>query len=490
MEGLGASCAHIAGTPSRIAKHSRSAAWRINLAPPLRHFLVQLEVLLGGLGPGVILRHAVAHEGLPCLSVLKDGECVLHGFQVVVSVVALEFKSSTGFGFRIPFFDRVIETAGGAYYGDRSIFEAVDLVQPARLVARGHQVDVGSGVYFMGEGLVIGDADGDFFREALVERAEEILVVGLACAEHDEEDVFEGEALDDLRGEIKALLSSQTRDHAENGGVFADVGSAEGVQQIATAVGFAGEVLGGVVGGDAAVGFGAPFGIVDAIKDAVEVVGSLPEGGVEAIAEFGSLDFFGVLAADGTEDIGVDNTALQKIEGVVVLEPFHGKDVPRQEEPLGGLRRKPALVAGVVDGQDGPYLVQCRIEVVDGPEVDGEHRRLPVVQVEDVGHAELLAGFENGAAEEAEPLPVVGVFAGGRGVDGFAVEEFRAIDEIELDPVALSAIHNCGETVVVRKRDGDAGDGDFLLWEVVLNLAVERDVDRNLMALPGEFFGK
>ena len=71
-----------------------------------------------------------------------------------------------------------------------------------------------------------------------------------------------------------------------------------------------------------------------------------------------------------------------------------------------------ALVGQVVDRVDGRRRVQ-RLHPLDGVDVDGDQRGLPVVAVDDVGvEAERLAQLQRPARQEREPLQVVGVALG------------------------------------------------------------------------------
>ncbi len=102
---------------------------------------------------------------------------------------------------------------------------------------------------------------------------------------------------------------------------------------------------------------------------------------------------------------------------------------------------------------------QHGISRVDGAQIDRNQRGLPVVDVEDCRDAELLGGFNDGAAEQAKALPVVGIVAALGAVKLLAVKEFRAIDKVILHPVALAAVDDADEAVVVLERDGDGADG-------------------------------
>ncbi len=69
---------------------------------------------------------------------------------------------------------------------------------------------------------------------------------------------------------------------------------------------------------------GTPGGIIDTVQDADEMVGAIADNTVEAVAEFGSLNFLRVPAADGGQVVGIDDPALEKIHVAVEFEARHG----------------------------------------------------------------------------------------------------------------------------------------------------------------------
>jgi hypothetical protein len=83
--------------------------------------------------------------------------------------------------------------------------------------------------------------------------------------------------------------------------------------------------------------------------------------------------------------------ALEEVEAVVLLQLVHGEDVPGKEQFLGSLGRKCALVRGVVDGEHGA-AAPCRSGSagISRAQVNRNQRRLPIVDVKNVGHAELF----------------------------------------------------------------------------------------------------
>src|SRR5271155_5200831 len=95
---------------------------------------------------------------------------------------------------------------------------------------------------------------------------------------------------------------------------------AKGMEQITAALGLAGKILRREVSGDVVVGGGIPQGVIQAVRDAVQIGGAVAKDRVESAAELRRLDLLGVLAADGGDGVGVDDTALEKVEFVVELQ--------------------------------------------------------------------------------------------------------------------------------------------------------------------------
>src|SRR5207249_5799966 len=82
-----------------------------------------------------------------------------------------------------------------------------------------------------------------------------------------------------------------------------------------------------------------------------------------------------------------------------------------------------ALIGEVVHREDRTHGRQLRIERRGTAQEGRRERRLPVVQVQDVGwRFEPPEPLERGAAEEGEPLGVVGVLTARWPVERLAVE--------------------------------------------------------------------
>ena len=122
--------------------------------------------------------------------------------------------------------------------------------------------------------------------------------------------------------------------------------------------------------------------------------------------------------------------------------------------------------------------------VVEGAQQNGNQRGLPVVAVEDIGHAEDFCGLQNGAAIEGKALGIVMVIAERSAVESVTIVERRIINEVELDAVLLAAVEHRAEAVMVVKGNGDAGDDGARILQ--MGLPVERQVHCDLMAEFGD----
>src|SRR5580698_7413667 len=183
----------------------------------------------------------------------------------------MKFKARAGARFWIPFLNGVVEAA--CCTNDRycPVFEAVNLVQTAGLITRWHEIDVRTGLDLVCQRFVIGNADGNLIRESVMQGTKEIFVILFTSAEHNQKDILESKTFDNLRGEVKAFLGSETGENTEHGGIFIHMGSPESMKQVALAFRFAAQIPGGIMCSDFAVGFRIPFGIIHSVQDAVKV---------------------------------------------------------------------------------------------------------------------------------------------------------------------------------------------------------------------------
>ena len=128
--------------------------------------------------------------------------------------------------------------------------------------------------------------------------------------------------------------------------------NARGRQQVALALLFSGQIVGGVVSGNVFVSLGIPFVVINAIQDSSDGLGALLQNSFEAKAKLGRLDFLAVFATHGGHHVRVRQRALQKIDIAEIFHLRNGEQVPRQHQQRQNLRRKQTLVSHVVNRED------------------------------------------------------------------------------------------------------------------------------------------
>ncbi len=139
-----------------------------------------------------------------------------------------------------------------------------------------------------------------------------------------------------------------------------------------------------------------------------------------------------------------------------------------------------------MDRQHSRNVTQNGIKEVGGAQQDSKHRSLPVVHMEDIGNLDHLRSFDDRAAKQAEAFRVVGVVAGGRSVEAFAIEQFGAIDEVCLHSRIYATVEDADEAVVGRERNGHARKNDRRVRHGLGDLPVVRNKYADLVAKLGQ----
>ena len=114
--------------------------------------------------------------------------------QEFLRIVSAEFKTIPGSCDGIVVHDGIVQSASRPNDGDRPIFQAVDLIQTARLIFRWHQKEVGTGFDLMGQSIVISDSDASFLRVFTSDLLEKIMIFLFSCSKKNESNI-EGEEL-------------------------------------------------------------------------------------------------------------------------------------------------------------------------------------------------------------------------------------------------------------------------------------------------------
>ena len=95
----------------------------------------------------------------------------------------------------------------------------------------------------------------------------------------------------------------------------------------------------------------------------------------------------------------------------------------------------------------------------------------------DIRHSQHFAGFNHGAGVQGKALGVVGIVAGRGAIKGVTVEVGRVVDKIEFQPTLRARFDDRAKTVLVGKRDGDAGENGCRLRKFGLLIARKKDAD-------------
>ena len=110
----------------------------------------------------------------------------------------------------------VIETTRGTHHWDGTIFQAVNLVQSAWLIARGHQEDVRARLNFVRDCIVVGELVPDPAGICVCQRAEKVFVAAISRAQHYEHNVFAKHFMRPIRNQIETFLVCEARHNSKN----------------------------------------------------------------------------------------------------------------------------------------------------------------------------------------------------------------------------------------------------------------------------------
>ena len=148
-----------------------------------------------------------------------------------------------------------------------------------------------------------------------IEVAEGILVLALAGAEHGNLDRAVEQLTQCVLDQVAALLLGKATHH--DGERTARVNlEAELLLQHRLASGLAGEVVHGVVAGNARVNPGVVLLRVDAVQDAMELPGAIAEDVIEPLAIERGLELLGVSRAHRGDGVRVEERPLHEVDGL------------------------------------------------------------------------------------------------------------------------------------------------------------------------------
>ena len=331
--------------------------------------------------------------------------------------------------------DRVDQPARGSHERDRTVAERIELREPARLVATGHEHDVGGGLHQVREPLVESDDEIDRAWKGRSDAAERLLDMVVACAEHHKpRPSAAGQPAEQVDDEVDPLLIDQpAHESDQRPWVGRRMPKPDG-ERHAGRILAVGKVLLRVWPRDVAVGPRIPGDRVDAVDDSREHIAPRGEHALESTAAGSVLDLAGIGRTHRGEPIGEHNPGLEQVElapklhllPVEVFPVESGEQhVPMPEEPL---------VGHVMDRHHGAGVLHRGRRGIEQLLVGGHEAGLPVVAVDDVvGHLLPRSEFHGGPRKKDEPLGVVGIVLR-PAVERGAVEALVVGHEQRLDP--------------------------------------------------------
>ena len=280
-------------------------------------------------------------------------------------------------------------------------------------------------------------------------------------------------------------MAHQTADdgHHRHLGIFTQ---AQRHLKVCLALGLAFHLLGSIHCGDGIVNCGVISGHVDAVQDAVELIGHSGDDGLQAVGVSAVMELHGIGGADGGNGIGHQHGGLHQIDVAI-----HGQRavVPpalmETEQVIEGLGTVTALILHIVDGKYGLNVAHGIPAGGHILQIHGDECRLPVVAVDHIGHAvEAGQQVHHGLGEEGEALAVVIV-----AVKAAAAEIVLVIHKVP----RYTAIFHGEQTAVLMTPCHihiDVAAIGHLLPPLLRDLTVEGQDDRDVVAALGQGDGQ
>src|SRR5260370_698558 len=302
-------------------------------------------------------------------------------------------------------FGRVVQPPGSAQHRHGTVSHAVHLIQPARLVQRRHQEDVGAGFDLVRQWFAcIAFVNADALRRLIVPTLEEVLVFARTGSQGDKESAGVENAARSLSDQVITLLAYQTRNDP-NDGPLGLLGKPKPPQQIEFAFALAAQVIGGKISGDIRVGFRIPNVIVDAMGDPYQAVPVRPHQPIESITLLRRLNLAGISRAHRRQNICGNQAGLQSRSRTLQHEIARVVVEPQPPQIRGPER---ALIGQVMNRKDNPGFGEELFVAPPGAHLDRGRPARPVVTVQDVRRiAQSIEQGDRRPAEKNEAFEIV-----------------------------------------------------------------------------------
>src|SRR5688572_8982626 len=182
---------------------------------PARSAFVHLNVLLRRRVPRKILTHSCLLDASPEGPVPIRGQRSSNCCEERLRRVLDESKPGAPARLRIDITNRVVETSCGPYDRNRSVSQAVHLIQAAWLESRRHQEDIRPALDQMCQLFVEPNACPDHRRVLGGLVAPQIFVPSITSAEHHEAGTELRQLISQRRYQVETFLIDHPRDHAD-----------------------------------------------------------------------------------------------------------------------------------------------------------------------------------------------------------------------------------------------------------------------------------
>ena len=139
----------------------------------------------------------------------------------------------------------------------------------------------------------------------------------------------------------------------------------------------------------------APLVVIYAVQNSSHGRGAVAQHAFQAESEFSSLDFLAVLAADRSNEVGINQRSLQKVHIAEKLHLGDGEQIPRKREQRQSVGREQSLVTHIVDSKNSRYIAKRGILRILCPQQDRNQSRLPIMAMKHMRHTQNLGGFQH-----------------------------------------------------------------------------------------------
>ena len=179
--------------------------------------------------------------------------------------ILLELEPGSRAVLHIERLDTVVQPAGCSHNRHRTILQAVHLIQPRGFVARRHEEQIGSGLDFVRQQVVVSDLHAHPARIRRRQSPEQVFVLALARSQHHQHQVFAHQLVCLFRNQIEALLIRKARHDSDQRPAQVLRGQSKHFQQILLAHLLPAQIFCRISDGDQPVLLGVPRRVIHAV---------------------------------------------------------------------------------------------------------------------------------------------------------------------------------------------------------------------------------